>query len=336
MSAPSSKSVSFRKEREKNWRELEGMIDRAERRGFEALSLSDRIALPKLYRATISALSVARTIALDRNLVEYLSSLSGRAYCCVYGARGGALVAMREYFASQWPRAIRAAWGRISVATLVLALGLWLGYDRTNSDPELYYAFVEPALAQGRDPLATTADLEKTIYGDDSSQNSDRLLGFAAFLFTHNAQVAFLAFSLGLLFGLPVLPLLFMTGAMLGAMHALFASRGLGYDFAGWILPHGITELFAIVIAGAAGLGLGKGMLFPGALSRKASLERVGRESATLMLGVVVMLLIAGIIEGIFRQTVTDIGARYSLAATTALVWTVYFGFAGRGSGVSR
>lgn len=330
MSGPVAKSVSFRKEREKNWRQLEALVARVEARGFSGLSQSDRLALPKLYRATISALSVARSIALDRNLIEYLDSLAARAYCCVYGARGGAIRAMREFFVTTWPNTLRAAWGRVTVAALVLLLGAWLGYERTTSDPESYYSFVDPGLASGRDPLASTELLEKTIYGDPEQHDDGELAQFAAFLFTHNSQVSFLAFALGLLAGLPVLPLLFSNGASLGAMHSVFASRGLGVDFMGWVLPHGVTELLAIVIAGAAGLGLGKAMLFPGQLTRKAALERMGRESAILMIGVVLMLIVAGGIEGIFRQTVTDMGVRYALASATALFWIVYFGFVGR------
>lgn len=330
MNVAIAKSVAFRRERERTWRRLEALVARVEARGFAALSQAERLELPKLYRATISALSVARSIALDRNLVEYLESLSARAYCCVYGARGGAWRAMIEFFASTWPSTFRGASGRVAAAALVLLLGAWIGFERTASDPEFYYSFVDPGLAAGRDPLATTESLEETIYGDPEEHADGELARFAAFLFTHNSQVSFLAFALGLLAGLPVLPLLFSNGASLGAMHAVFESRALGADFLGWILPHGITELLAIVIAGAAGLGLGKAMLFPGELTRKAALERVGRESAILMLGVVVMLAIAGAIEGIFRQTVTDIDSRYALAAATALFWIGYFGFVGR------
>ena len=81
------KSSEFRKGREAGWRELEGLVTRVERRGVRSLSLDELQRLPILYRAALSSLSVARTIALDRNLLLYLESLALRAFLAVYGPR---------------------------------------------------------------------------------------------------------------------------------------------------------------------------------------------------------------------------------------------------------
>ena len=81
------KSREFRKGREDGWRDLEDLVQRVERRGVHALSLDELERLPILYRAALSSLSVARTIALDRNLLLYLENLALRAYLAVYGPR---------------------------------------------------------------------------------------------------------------------------------------------------------------------------------------------------------------------------------------------------------
>ena len=81
------KSSEFRKGRQDSWRELEGLVGRVERRGVRSLSLDELQRLPILYRAALSSLSVARTIALDRNLLLYLESLALRAFLAVYGPR---------------------------------------------------------------------------------------------------------------------------------------------------------------------------------------------------------------------------------------------------------
>ena len=81
------KSSEFRKGREEGWRELEDLVRRVERRGVRSLSLDELQQLPILYRAALSSLSVARTIALDRNLLLYLENLALRAYLVVYGPR---------------------------------------------------------------------------------------------------------------------------------------------------------------------------------------------------------------------------------------------------------
>ena len=47
-------------------------------------------------------------------------------------------------------------------------------------------------------------------------------------------------------------------------------------------------------------------------------------------LGAVSMFLVAGLIEGIFRQTVGEQMVRWSVAGGTFLLWSTYFLFAGR------
>jgi uncharacterized membrane protein SpoIIM required for sporulation len=117
---------------------------------------------------------------------------------------------------------------------------------------------------------------------------------------------------------------------MLGAFVALYASRGLGLDLGGWLLIHGVTELLAIILCGAAGLALGGAIAFPGAHSRLANLAATGRIAGRVVLGAVGLLLIAGLLEGLGRQLITDMSTRYVIAATTAVGWCLYFGFAGR------
>ena len=114
--------------------------------------------------------------------------------------------------------------------------------------------------------------------------------------------------------------LLAYNGCTLGAMFAVFAARGLGAEFAGWIFIHGVTELFAVILAGAAGLRIGWSIAFPGVLSRMAAAENAGRQGAVVMIGVVVMLFIAGLLEGFARQLVTSDVLRWSIAVATAAI----------------
>jgi uncharacterized membrane protein SpoIIM required for sporulation len=126
-----------------------------------------------------------------------------------------------------------------------------------------------------------------------------------------------------------------MTGLELGAMAELYRSRGLGPEFWAWILPHGVTELLAISLCAAAGLALGTALAFPGNKTRRESMAATGREAALLVLGGVGMFLVAGAIEGVFRQTVQSAQVRWSVAIATTLFWILYFGFAGRRRGTN-
>jgi uncharacterized membrane protein SpoIIM required for sporulation len=283
------KSLEFRRERQSAWLELERLVERTERSGLRTLSPTELARLPVLHRAALSSLSVARSISLDRNVVEYLEGLCSRAHGCVYGVRRRVAPAIAEFFVRRFPQAVRARSGAILFATAIVFLGIATGWALCASDPERYYAFVPQGLAGGRDPSASTEFLREGLY-DDGGGSADRLGAFAAFLFTHNARVAILAFCLGLVAGLPTFLLLLTTGLMLGAFGWLYGSRGLSTDLWGWLLPHGITEIGAVILCGAAGFLVAHAIVFPGELSRLDHLAKKGREAGVLVIGAVAML----------------------------------------------
>ena len=317
------RSLRFRKEREESWRDLEELLDRAERNAPSSLTDDEMLAIPALYRAALSSLSVARATSLDQALIDYLEALSARAYFFVYGARTSLKERAIRFFAVDWPVAVKDLWRETIVAALITFAGALTAYLLVSTEPDWYSAFVPTDLANGRDPSASTEFLRDTLY---DSQGTAEMLGvFATSLFTHNAQVAIFAFALGFAFCAPTALLLTYNGCMLGAMFAVFASRGLGFEFAGWIFIHGVTELLAVILAGAAGLRIGWSIAFPGELSRIAAAERSGRQGAIVIIGVVVMLFIAGLLEGFGRQLIDSDAVRYTIAIATALIWFSYF-----------
>lgn len=316
------KSQRFREERENDWRRLESLMDKVERRGAAALTDEELLAVPVLYRATLSGLSVARATSLDRSLIDYLETLSSRAYFFVYGARSTLPERIGAFLSRDWPNAVRSLWRETLAAVLLMALGAVVSAFLIQSNPEWYYSFMPAELASGRDYTASTESLRKTLY---DVPEGGGLSVFATFLFTHNAQVAILAFALGFAFCVPTAVLVVQNGAMLGAMLTLFASRGLGFELGGWLAIHGVTELFAITLAGAAGFHIGWAVAFPGDRSRIDAAAEAGRTAATVMAGVVIMLFFAGLLEGFGRQLITDDLARYGVAAATAVIWGLYF-----------
>jgi len=334
MNAPTFtlKSAQFRREREEAWRELEGLLTRVDARGLRSLTAAELNRLPVLYRGAASSLSVAAAISLDKNLLDYLNALVGRAYICVYGAKRRPEEAVIEFFRHDFPAVVRRYFAFVALSFALVALGVVAGYRMTKADPERYYSFVDESMAQGRNPAASTKELRDVLY----SGGRIDLSIFATFLFTHNSKVGMLCFALGFAAGVPVIFLLVYTGLQLGAMSALYASRGLGSEFWAWILPHGVTEIGALCLCGAAGMVLGSALVFPGRHTRLHNLALHGREVALLAIGAVVMFLVAGSIEGFFRQLVQDVGVRWSLAAVTLAFWAWYFLTMGRTMGRSR
>jgi len=316
------RSRRFREEREADWRRLEGLLAKAEGGKTAALSTDELMALPLLYRAAVSSLSVARTISLDAALVAYLEGLVTRAYFFVYGTRARLRERVFRFFRIDWPAAVRALWRETAVSAAILTAAVVAGYVLVSRDVDWYGAIMPGGMTQGRDPTASTAFLKSVLY-DAHGQRG--LSAFATFLFTHNAQIAIFAFALGFAFCLPTALLVAENGLGLGALMALYASRGLLPQLSGWLFIHGVTELFATVLAGAAGFRIGWAVMFPGARSRLDAVAAAGRTAGTAMAGVVVMLVIAGILEGVGRQLILLDAARWTIAALSLVLWLAYF-----------
>ncbi|MDB5720854.1 MAG: stage sporulation protein [Alphaproteobacteria bacterium] len=315
-------ALSLRSEREEEWRRLERLLAICEKKSPRALDDEDLMALPILYRDALSSLSVARETSLDLELITYLEWLCARAYFFLYGVRTSAAGRIRQFVLRDWPAAVRALWRETIVAALLLIVGLVAGYWLVASDPAWYATFVPTELAAGRDFSASPATLRHTLYDSDSGSG---LAMLATFLFTHNAQVAIFCFALGFAFGVPTILLLVYQGMMGGAMFALFASRGLGVPLGGWLLIHGTTELFAIVLAAAAGFRIGWSVVFPGRSSRLEAASHAGRTAATAMIGALVMLCVAGLLEGFGRQLITRDLLRYAIGAAVLVAWLLFY-----------
>ena len=323
MQALKLKSVEFRREREASWEELERLIGIIEKKTVRALAPAELARLPVLYRAALSSLSVARAISLDRNVIRYLESLTGRAYFCVYGVKRSLREALADFFLRRFPGAAARFRWYLVLSALMMVLGTLVGFALTMQDENRFYSFVAADYADGRGPTASTRELLEPLYHEESV--AETLTAFATFLFTHNAKIGILAFALGFLAGVPALILVFQNGLLLGAFGALYHQRGLSLDFWAWVMPHGVTELFAVVVCGGAGLVIGQALLFPGEHTRLQNLALRGRDAGQLVLGGVVMFFVAGLIEGIFRQTVQSIPLRLSVAGGSALLWIAFF-----------
>jgi len=321
------KSREFRKEREAGWTELETLVSHAQEHGIRSLSTEDLRRFPLLYRAALSSLSVARSIALDRALLAYLEDLSLRAFLAIYARPLAIRDAIAEFFLRSLPRAIRSISAHVFIALGALLLGALSGFLLVYIDEGWYPVIIPSGLAGGRGPSSTREELRKVLF---TSQRSGGLLVFANLLFSNNTLVSLLCFGLGVLGGIPTLLLTFANGLMVGAFIALHAHRGLAHDFTGWMLIHGVTELGAIVIFAAAGLRLGELILFPGRHSRADALAINGSAIGEAAVGGVLMLLVAAVLEGIFRQTVANTDQRLAIAFASFVFWTVYFTFVGR------
>lgn len=327
--AAALRSDRFRLEREGDWQKLESIVSRMEAGRLRKLSDDDVLALPVLYRTVASSLSVARETSLDAATLAYLEALVHRAWFLVYGPRVSLGQWFRRFLGGDWSRAVRAIWLDLLIALAVMVAGVVVGWLLVASDVEWYHALVPTEFADQRVPGASREVLHDTLFGN---KGQDALSVFAAFLFSNNAQVSILAFALGFAFGVPTLLLLVHNMGVMGAMLWLYHGQGLTLDFAGWLAVHGTTEIFAILLAGGAGLHIGRSMAFPGKRSVMTAAAEAGQRASLVMAGVVLMLVAAAMLEAFARQLIDTTSGRFAVGGFMLVFWLTYFYAFGRGS----
>lgn len=320
--AASLRSDRFRLEREVDWQRLDSIVTALEKGRPGRISDEDLLDLPVLYRKATSSLAVARETSLDAATLDYLEALARRAWFQVYGPRITLTGWLRRFLGGGWSASVRSIWLDICIALTVMVAGTAVGWLLVARDTDWYYALVPGAMSSGRTPGADPAVLRESLAPQAGAEG---LTVFATYLFSNNTGVAIMAFALGFAFGIPTLLLLLYNMALLGAMFWVFADAGLGYEFGAWLAVHGTTELGAILLAGAAGLHVGRTMAFPGNRALLAAARDAGVRSAQVMAGCTLMLVVAGLLEGYARQLVGAADARLAIGGIMLLFWTGYF-----------
>jgi uncharacterized membrane protein SpoIIM required for sporulation len=321
------RSDRFRLEREGDWRRLEAIVARIEAGRLRTIGDDDLVALPALYRMLVSSLSVARDTTLDAATLTYLEGLAQRAWFVVYAPEVGFRGWLRRFFGGGWSAAVRSIGPDILIALAVMVAGTVIGWLLVASNPDWFYALMPAEPGDVRVPGASRAVLYGSLFG---KTHKTGLAVFAAYLFSNNAQVSILCFALGFAFGLPTLLLLVQNTVLLGALLWLYHGQGLTLELVGWLSVHGTTELFAIMLAGACGIHIGRAMAFPGQRAILDAAAQAGRRAATVMTGVVLMLIVAGLLEGFARQLIDATAPRLALGGFMLAWWLVYFFAFGR------
>ncbi len=290
----------FLHERSQRWDRLATLLDKAEQAPERDLGPDGMRELLRLYRLTSSDLNEARSLTADPEILERLNALAGRGYRFIYRRRRGGGVPRRvgAFIAREVPEAFQRHGTAVLAAVGALLLGAFFGAAAVLVRPQTAEDFI-PEQFFTQSPRERVEEIEKN---EERIANVEDAAMFSSELYTHNIQVSFLAFSLGALTLAGGLWILFYNGIILGAVAASYFLDGVTVFFLAWVGPHGALELPAIALAGAAGLAAGRALLLPGQLSRGASVRQVFPRVWRMMVGTMLILVVAGLIEGSFSQ----------------------------------
>ena len=278
------------------WASLESLLDRAERGGLKTLTLDEAKSLSRLYRGASSDLLWVRAQGANADVSEFLNDLVGRAYALTYPGKRARWSDVRQFLLNVFPDTMWREWRMFAASMLLFFGGAGFGWVGMLVDPQ-----AAPYLVPG-DHLKLDPIERAKKEANSEGHGADEQAAFVSFLFTHNISVAILAFALGLTVGVGTVILMFTNGVMLGALAWVYASKGMAGWFWAWILPHGIPEITAIGIAGAAGLILARGIVAPKGLARRAALRVEAKTAMVLLIGTLALFVLAGCIEGTISQ----------------------------------
>lgn len=313
--------------RQENWRRLEALLQQVEERGLQQLTPAEVREFGTLYRRTSSDLVTARAKTANAEILEYLNDLVARAYAQVYRARRFRPRDIITFFVVDFPRLIRHSWKYIALASALFIVATVFGWELNRRDPAGSFYMLPPEFVKG---IPQMRDHWRSATGHSADLNE---MSFTStWIMTHNIGIGLLAFAGGIFLGLPTLWAMLQNGMMLGILGEAMSKPETALVFWSLILPHGVFELSAIAIMGAAGFMIAGALLAPGKRSRRDALVERGRLAVLLALGGAGMLVVAGLIEGfITPPAFIPPWAKLAFAAMTLIAEVAYFSLAGRG-----
>jgi uncharacterized membrane protein SpoIIM required for sporulation len=311
------------------WEELESVLMRLQT-GSARLSLAEVQRIHYLYERTSSGLLKIRTFAAEPNLVRSLESLLARAYTELQDVRANQSAwRIHRWLFGVFPRTFRRYFRYFVITLIITVAGAGLGATAVAIDPDAKLVIMPfPNLLQ---------DPEKRVAEEEAKPNpviATVKSTFSASLMTNNIRVSILALALGITWGIGTFIVIFYNGLMLGAVIFDYVRAGKALFLMGWLLPHGVIEIPAILIAGQAGLLLAQALIgWNSPESLGSRFREVSGPLVTLISGVALLLVWAGLIEAFlsqYHQPILPYSAKIAFGAIELILFAFYLAFGGR------
>ncbi len=304
------------------WKELEKTLNLLEAEPDARLTLDELQRFHELYERAAAGLAKLTTFSSEPQTRRYLEGLVARAYGEIHEARQK----RRKFYPVKWffrtfPQTFRRHIRAFALAVVITLVGSAFGGLATAFDPDSRHV----TMPFGHDQLRPSQRV-----AEEESRTADRLEGrqstFSAQLMTHNIQVSIFALALGMTYAFGTILLLFYNGVALGAIAVDYVSDGQTSFLLGWLMPHGVIEIPAILVAGQGGLLLAAALIGWGSRARLGDrLRQVSGDVVTLSVGFALMLVWAGFVEAFlsqYHEPIIPYGAKIAFGVVEgALLW---------------
>jgi len=295
----------FITEERPRWNELERLLDQLANDAAYRVNVAAARRFHYLYQRTSSDLVKLGTYGAEPELVHYLESLVARAYGEIHETRARPhRLAIWHWFRNVLPQTFRRHAGAFYLSLGITLLGSFIGsvfvLNPEGKRTLLPYAHLQI------DP-AERIEAEREMYERAGEEGWDPLAGAkaqgTAFYIINNTRVSFITMALGMTWGIGTIAVLFGNGVLMGAVCMDYVRAGEGVFLTGWLLPHGATEIPAILIAGQAGFLLAQALIGWGTRAPlRERLRATGPDVVTLIGCVTLLLVWAGFVEAYLSQ----------------------------------
>lgn len=276
------------------------------------------------YRELTSDLARLRTATRGAEPAElfYLNRLVASAHSLLYRRQTITLNRIVQFLFVDVPSEIRASVVPIALASALLFVPVLITARSVVKKPALAMVLLPPSMMARADSGVVRAKAGNSEYIRDPQVLRPLM---ASNIITNNVQVTFMAFALGISAGILTVWLLISNGISIGAVIGLYLSKGIGHLVFGFMAPHGVFELSAIVISGGAGFLLAAGIIIPGERTRRTALAENGRRAVKLVAGSAFLLVFAGTLEGFISPNAKiPLAAKFAISAASALLLALY------------
>jgi uncharacterized membrane protein SpoIIM required for sporulation/uncharacterized RDD family membrane protein YckC len=312
-----SRFVARKRER---WEEFQRLAERAARGGLDRFASHELPDFAARYREVAADLARARTYRADEATLAHLERLVAAGHNALYRDEGSTWSSLWRVLARECPAAVLRARAYVLVGFLAFLAPAAAGFALMRERPELASELL-PEVMLERAEAGAERKAEGRKYLDIAV--ADRPL-LASGIISNNVRVAIACFAGGIFIGVGSLVLLGFNGFSIGATAGHFANVGLLDYLLEFIVGHGLLELFAIWVAGAAGFLLGRTVVAPGQLRRGDALVLAGRTAVRMIGAAAVILVVAGIIEGFVSAGTGGFGVRLGASAASLGFLAVY------------
>ncbi|MDO6562231.1 stage II sporulation protein M [Amphritea sp. 1_MG-2023] len=289
--------------------------------------------LPQLYRQLCNHYALSQSRRYSPQLVEALHHLVLRGHQQLYRRRGAWLWRFLSFISCDFPRSLRLNRGYFAVALVLFLLPALLAGGYCLHDDSFIYSLMSEAEVTKMEQMyrPDTARLGRTL--ERSADSDFAMFGFYIY---NNIGIGFRTFAMGILAGVGTVLTLFYNGLVIGGVAGYLTGLGYSETFWPFVSGHSSLELTAIVISGAAGLMVGRGVLCPGRYRRLDAIKRQAGRAVPLIMGAGLMLLAAAFIEAFWSASQMPNVVKYTVSAILWFSMIVYFVYAGRGTSGTR